>query len=428
MLLEWVAEYSGMSRCDGMKKLKLAITGVSGFVGKQIFPILQSQKIDFILIGRDKEKLRNQFGSGVTVENYDNLDTTLKNVDGIVHLAVMNNSQDASIEDFRKVNVELLDHVLDAVQKAGVKRMVYVTSLHTLENSQSPYAITKREAEALLVKKPVPYSVATLVLPAVYGDNIYSGKLAILHRFPKVFRRPLFVIMSGFRPTVHASLVAQAIIESIRGNRTRKRFVSDRQMSNWFYLGVTRVIDLLFAFTVICVFWWLLVIIWALVKITSSGPGIFAQERVGRYGKKFVCYKFRTMYVGTKIAGTHEVSAASVTKVGRLIRKFKIDEFPQVWNIILNQMSLVGPRPCLPVQRELIEERSKRGVLDVKCGLTGFSQVLDIDMSKPDHLAEMDAKYLAIRTILLDVKIILQTFSGAGRSDRVDKNSTNNEL
>jgi lipopolysaccharide/colanic/teichoic acid biosynthesis glycosyltransferase len=127
------------------------------------------------------------------------------------------------------------------------------------------------------------------------------------------------------------------------------------------------------------------------------------------------------MKVGTKIAGTHEVSEASVTRIGAIIRKLKIDELPQAWNIICNQMSLVGPRPCLPVQFELIEARRRHGVFDVKCGLTGLAQINDIDMSIPERLAKIDASYLAMRSLPFDIKIILRTFLGAGRADRVSR-------
>ncbi|MEM7603186.1 MAG: sugar transferase [Verrucomicrobiota bacterium] len=156
-----------------------------------------------------------------------------------------------------------------------------------------------------------------------------------------------------------------------------------------------------------------------IIRLTSAGPAFFCQERVGRQRKTFICYKLRTMADGTPQAGTHEVSAASVTPIGRFLRKTKLDELPQLWNVLLGEMSLVGPRPCLPSQQDLIEEREKRGVFGVLPGITGLGQVRGIDMSVPHRLAECDAEYVENQSLWLDFRLIIQTVLGAGREDRV---------
>ena len=125
------------------------------------------------------------------------------------------------------------------------------------------------------------------------------------------------------------------------------------------------------------------------------------------------------MSLGTKEASTHEVTADSVTTVGQFLWKTKIDELPQVWNILKNELSLIGPRPCLPVQRELVSARSELGVLDEIGGITGWAQIQNVDMSDPDWLAILDAEYLALRTIPLDLMIILATSIGRGHGDKV---------
>ncbi|MBE0694890.1 MAG: sugar transferase [Aquamicrobium sp.] len=173
--------------------------------------------------------------------------------------------------------------------------------------------------------------------------------------------------------------------------------------------------------------WWLLGLIWLLVRVQSPGPGIFAQTRVGRNGAEFTCYKFRTMKTGTAQAATNEVPMEAVTRVGRFLRRTKLDELPQIWNILRNEISLVGPRPCLPVQMQLVEARRRRGVLSLKPGITGLAQVNGIDMSDPERLARWDARYLALQSLALDARILLATAKGRGQGDRVaDGNSGEN--
>lgn len=148
------------------------------------------------------------------------------------------------------------------------------------------------------------------------------------------------------------------------------------------------------------------------IRLTSPGPVLFAQQRVGRHEKPFRCLKLRTMYEGTKSLPTHEVDGQAVTSAGRVLRRLKLDELPQLWNVITGEMSLVGPRPCLPTQKELIEHRRVLGVYELKPGITGLAQVEGIDMSDPRKCAEKDAEYLRIRSAGLDVRILIGTFIG----------------
>jgi O-antigen biosynthesis protein WbqP len=157
-----------------------------------------------------------------------------------------------------------------------------------------------------------------------------------------------------------------------------------------------------------------------LIRRESEGPGIFVQERVGRGRRLFRCYKLRTMRRGTPNVPTHEAAAAEITRIGRFLRRTKLDELPQLWNVLKGEMSFVGPRPCLPSQTELIEERDRRGVYALRPGITGLAQIKDIDMSQPQRLAQADADYLARRSLRLDLEILWRTvFSGAGSGDRV---------
>jgi O-antigen biosynthesis protein WbqP len=160
--------------------------------------------------------------------------------------------------------------------------------------------------------------------------------------------------------------------------------------------------------------WPILLIIIAAIRLQSPGPAIFTQIRVGRNGRPFTCYKLRTMYAGTANLPTHEVQASSVTPLGERLRRFKIDELPQLWNVMIGDMSLVGPRPCLPSQTDLVEARRRLGVLDVRPGITGLAQVRGVDMSDAIRLAEIDAKYVRTQSLMGDFRLIMATLRGQG--------------
>jgi O-antigen biosynthesis protein WbqP len=153
------------------------------------------------------------------------------------------------------------------------------------------------------------------------------------------------------------------------------------------------------------------------IRLTSPGPAIFRQARVGRDEVPFVCLKLRTMRIDTPNVPSHHVGAAAITPVGAFLRRSKLDELPQLWNIFKGEMSFVGPRPCLPSQTELIAARRARGVSHLRPGITGVSQVRGIDMSDPERLAALDATYLSNMSLVADLSLILQTATGAGRGD-----------
>lgn len=151
----------------------------------------------------------------------------------------------------------------------------------------------------------------------------------------------------------------------------------------------------------------------------DTGSPIFCQTRVGRDQKPFTLVKFRTMPVDTASVATHLVGKSSVTRLGAFLRKTKLDELPQLLNVLKGEMSLVGPRPCLFNQHELITERQLRNVFDVRPGITGLAQVNEIDMSMPKLLAEWDQKMIQSMTLKHYFTYIIQTVLGKGAGDRV---------
>lgn len=397
--------------------MRLVITGASGFLGKQLIPILQHNGLELLLVSRTPNKLLKAFPKAA-VADYENLDETLVGYDAILHLAARNNDQSGDLKAFRKVNVMLLKEVTKAASKAGISLFVNVTSLQAQTSSKaSAYAQSKAEGEAYLASL-TGIDIVNLRLPAVYGAR-FSGKLAMLNKVPSLIRPFAFQLLAALKPTVHIDHVAQAVLDAINGRRSKTQTISDRQFGNTVFATTKKLIDITFVIFVVVVLWWLLLGAWVAVRLSSPGPAIFAQERVGRHRKSFICYKFRTMHVGTRQAGTHEMGASSITRVGAILRKTKVDELPQVLNILRGNLSLVGPRPGLPVQTELTAAREACGVFEILPGITGLAQVQNIDMSDPERLARTDADYVAQRSIVLDLRLILATATGSGQGDKV---------
>ncbi|WP_432474868.1 sugar transferase [Amphritea sp. HPY] len=179
-----------------------------------------------------------------------------------------------------------------------------------------------------------------------------------------------------------------------------------------------RVFDLLLAFFGLMILWPLLIVI-VVIGLFDTGSPIFLQERVGRSKRPFTLIKFRTMSVETKSVATHLASASSITKFGNFLRKTKIDELPQLINVLKGDMSLVGPRPCLFNQEELITERDSRDVFDVLPGVTGLAQINEIDMSTPALLAEWDQKMVQSMSVKSYFRYIIATGLGKGSGDRI---------
>ena len=157
------------------------------------------------------------------------------------------------------------------------------------------------------------------------------------------------------------------------------------------------------------------------IGLFDTGSPIFCQRRVGRNKQPFTLVKFRTMKKDTSQVASHLADASAITPFGGFLRKTKLDELPQLWNVLWGQMSLVGPRPCLFNQTELIAEREKRGVLNARPGITGLAQVNEIDMSTPELLAQTDARMLSKLTLRDYFKYIVMTVAGKGSGDRVKR-------
>jgi len=181
---------------------------------------------------------------------------------------------------------------------------------------------------------------------------------------------------------------------------------------------VIRIFDVIFSVLGLFLGLPVLAIIWVL-GLFDTGYPIFRQERVGRNMQNFTLVKFRTMSKDTASVASHLASSSSITPLGNILRKTKLDELPQLWNVLKGDMSLVGPRPNLFNQDELIHARQALDVYSVRPGITGLAQIKDIDMSMPELLAKTDAQMISTMSVVNYFKYIFLTFAGKGQGDRV---------
>ena len=180
-----------------------------------------------------------------------------------------------------------------------------------------------------------------------------------------------------------------------------------------------RFLDFSLAVMGLLVLWPVLLLIYV-IGLLDTGEPLLRQERVGRNLRPFVLVKFRTMRLGTACVASHLASSAAITPIGAVLRRTKLDELPQLWNVLWGDMSLVGPRPGLFIQQELIQARAAHGVYLARPGITGLAQVNGIDMSTPEFLAQTDAHMLKELNALAYFKYILLTITGKGAGDRVN--------
>lgn len=179
-----------------------------------------------------------------------------------------------------------------------------------------------------------------------------------------------------------------------------------------------RLFDIIFAiFGILLSFPIILLIL--IIGFFDNGSPLFFQQRLGRNQQPFTVIKFRTMKPSTHSVGTHLVDPSSVTRIGQFLRRSKLDELPQLFNVLWGDMSLVGPRPCLLNQDELIAERSVRGVFAIRPGITGLAQINHIDMSTPRKLSRYDKLLIDHLNPVLYFQLIAATVVGQGRGDRV---------
>lgn len=190
---------------------------------------------------------------------------------------------------------------------------------------------------------------------------------------------------------------------------------------------IKRLIDLILSLIGLIILSPVLIIISILIKIDSKGPVFFKQKRVGIHKKLFNIYKFRTMYIDTpKDMPTHLLNnpEAYITKVGKFLRKTSLDELPQLINIIKGEMTVIGPRPALYNQEDLIELRDKYKANDIRPGLTGWAQIHGRDELEIEEKAKLDGYYTEHISFLLDIKCFFLTIASVLKHEGVVEGGT----
>ena len=190
---------------------------------------------------------------------------------------------------------------------------------------------------------------------------------------------------------------------------------------------VKRCIDITLSLAGLILASWLYLIIIIAIVIDDPGPVFFSQKRVGKNKKIFKLYKFRSMKMTTPHdTPTHmlENPEQYITRVGRFLRKSSLDEIPQLWNILKGEMSVIGPRPALWNQDDLIEERDKYGANDVRPGLSGWAQICGRDELEIEDKARLDGEYIEKMSFLFDCRCFFGTAIGALRGDGVVEGGT----
>nr|WP_319520927.1 sugar transferase [uncultured Sphaerochaeta sp.] len=196
------------------------------------------------------------------------------------------------------------------------------------------------------------------------------------------------------------------------------------------YLHIKRMLDFLCSLLALLILSPLFLILIIAIKLDSKGPVLFKQKRVGIHKTHFNILKFRTMRIDTpNDVPTHQLKNPDqyITKVGKFLRKTSLDELPQIWNIFVGQMSVIGPRPALWNQYDLIEERDKYGANDVPVGLTGWAQINGRDELPIRVKAKLDGEYAKRIGPIMDIRCFFGTIFSVLKSDGVKEGGTGNE-
>ena len=394
---------------------RVIVAGASGRLGRALVPALRNRGYEVVVLGRDVERLARLFPEhkAVTYEALDGLGPAR----ALVNLAVVNTDVEAHAEAFDAVNHRLAVRLADAAAASGMA-FVHLSSTHAVDlTDRSAYAVSKRRAIDTLLRQSREI-VRVLTLPKVVFDS------------PSSPAGRAWAFAASLKPVIFVDDVVDLVHDTIETGNTASNAIMpvSARTAPLAYRTLSAVADRAAGAAILLLFGWFILLLALAVRLDSRGNPFFLQKRVGQHERPFTLLKLRTMRTAVGDLPSHEVGRSAVTRLGHFLRRTKLDELPQAWNLLLGQIALVGPRPCLPTQDELVSRRRAAGVFAIKPGITGYAQVNQIDMSDPARLVDWERRYLALRGLLLDIKILLATVRGSGAGDRTSAETQTSDV
>ncbi|NIJ36418.1 lipopolysaccharide/colanic/teichoic acid biosynthesis glycosyltransferase [Sphingopyxis panaciterrae] len=387
------------------------VTGASGDVGRHLVPALARRGGRILAVDPNPDSLRTLYEgvTSVAIADYEALADEI-DCDTLIHLAAGHDDQARSPDDFAA-------WIGEQFNRMNGRRFINIASIRSLDDDDnSPQAVSEAVAQRRIAEF-VGDRLDQVHIGHLHSKGYYGEKLGFLNGTGAIGAMA-FALFKALKPTTSVPSLADyaagaANMLPVPG------ILTDDLLRSRIYRTVTRMLDIAVAVGILLVLMPLLAILWVAIRADSPGPAIFKQSRIGKAQAAFTLYKFRTMKRDTANVGTHEVGVSAVTKIGKFLRATKLDELPQAINLLRGEMTLVGPRPCLFSQRELIDAREAVGVFSLKPGITGYAQIREIDMSRPQELAVSDYTYMKLQSLALNLRIIIQTGLGRGSGDRV---------
>ena len=343
--------------------MKIIITGASGYVGSILVPELVKANHELLLVGRNNQNLKKKYPK-LNSCNYSEIIKLGKNFDVLINLAVINNNSNQSFKSFIKVNKNFLLKLVELSKLAKINYFFNVGSFLQLNpDNLTYYAISKREGTKK-INQNKGIKILNIYMPFVYGKK-WSQKLRILNIIPFYFSKKIFNFISAFYPTVNINKFSNFLNSDFKKCGKKNFYLYDKKTNNIIYIFFTKLFNILFSVNVILIFGWLFILIYFLISLERNGSQIFVQKRVGKDKKIFNLLKFRTMSKDTRERATHLINETKVTKMGKFLRILKLDELPQIFNILRNEINFVGPRPSLISQQKLIKQRDNKKILSI---------------------------------------------------------------